>query len=430
MNNLEDIKKKINILIKDFKNKKINTPDEIMNRFKELFNNEYFEINKTENRPYFKWKSESIYIKNGYGIGISKVWGPMDFSAKAISHEGVDVYIFSEIANEYVTLFDESERNTNLEKVERLYDIDLSIKNLKKEIRNDIVFKTLPDEIKNKDEIVNERYRNLKIIAEDNFENDIKDELISYYGGLDVTIHSTEYYLYNSLLKHIEDENFMKKVIPLFVADFPDYINDEIDICEYALYMIYHKEDFYKWADLTETMYVLKLKINEIEKKLYNYLKKKRDLQVKVIDSLDEYTKLQTKKYNILELIIGKRKSNAMKIEKKIGNLKSELETINIEIEKFNDINNLKEEFEVVKNEKEKLSTELERPFKDFTLNLEFEDETYINGKYRLNVSLDKLVKKEGEYNKKLKELQRIKSYSVDKNIKLKKENEIEYSYK
>lgn len=268
MNNLEDIKKKINILIKDFKNKKINTPDEIMNRFKELFNNEYFEINETENRPYFKWKSESIYIKNGYGIGISKVWGPMDFSAKAISHEGVDVYIFSEIANEYVTLFDESERNTNLEKVERLYDIDLSIKNLK-EVRNDIVFKTLPDEIKNKDEIVNERYRNLKITAEDNFENDIKDELISYYGGLDVTIHSTEYYLYNSLLKHIEDENFMKKVIPLFVADFPDYINDEIDICEYALYMIYHKEDFYKWADLTETMYVLKLKINEIEK---NYI--------------------------------------------------------------------------------------------------------------------------------------------------------------
>ena len=93
-------------------------------------------------------------------------------------------------------------------------------------------------------------------------------------------------------------------------------------------------------------------------------------------------------------------------------------------------MSNLKEEFEVVKNEKEKLSTELERPFKDFTLNLEFEDETYINGKYRLNVSLDKLVKKEGEYNKKLKELQRIKSYSVDKNIKLKKENEIEYSYK
>ncbi|MCI8548097.1 MAG: hypothetical protein HFJ38_04320 [Bacilli bacterium] len=317
MNNLEDIKRKINILIQDFNDKKINTSDEIMNEFRELFKNEYFEIDKTEDKPYFEAHSENIYIKNGYGIGISKVWGPLDFAGGGlVSHKGTDVYIFSKLANEYITFLDESERNTKLEKVENLYNIDLSIKKLK-ELRDDIVFKTLPDEIRNKDELINERYRNLKINAEVNHENDIDDDLISYYGGLDVTIHSTEYYLYNSLVKYIEDENFMKKVIPLFVADFPDYFDNEIDICEHALYIVNHKEDYYKLIELDELIYYHSARIQKEEYVIYDYLKEQGKLQEQLSDLLDERTQIENKKYSIIDIIIGKKKKDIIEVEKK-----------------------------------------------------------------------------------------------------------------
>ena len=53
------------------------------------------------------------------------------------------------------------------------------------------------------------------------YDNDVNNDLISYYVGLDVTVHSTEYYLYNSLLENKYNENFMNVAMPLFNQDFP-----------------------------------------------------------------------------------------------------------------------------------------------------------------------------------------------------------------
>lgn len=433
MNNLEDIKKKINILIQDFNDKKINTSNEIMDRFRELFENEYFEIDKTVDEPYFESHSEDIYIKNGYGIGISKVWGPMDFAGGGlVSHKGTDVYIFSKVADKYVTLLEESERNEKLEKVEHLYNIDLSLEKLK-EIEDDIIFKTLPDEIKNKDELMDKRYNSLKIEAEINHENDIDNDLISYYGGLDVTIHSTEYYLYNSLVEHIEDENFMKKVVPLFVADFPDYLNNEIDICEHALYIINHKEDYYKLIELDELIYSHSAGIQEEEYVIYDYLKEQGKLQEQLSDLLDERTQIENKKYSIIDIIIGKKKKDIIEVEKKqnrINNIQLRLDTVNKELEKCNSENkDLKETVENAKAEKNAIEEKLGKTFIDLTLDTNLEDEIYIHGEYYLKVSLDRLVKKKEEYTDKLQKLQTMKSYTIEKNMELKKENEVEYSY-
>lgn len=419
MENLENIKKKINILIKEFENKQLNTPDEIMNRFRELFKNEYFEINNDKSKPYFESHSEELYIKNGYGIGISKVWGPMDFAGgDLVSHKGTDVYIFSEIADEDVTLLEWSERNTEPKGVEKLYNIDLSIDKLK-EIRNDMVFKTLPNKIKNNDKLIKERYRKLKISAEVNHENDIDDDLISYYGGLDVTINSTEYYLYNSLLEHIDDEYFMSKAIPLFYKDFPNYIYEQMDNCKHALYIIENKEEYYKIIELSEKMYYLESDFTELERFKSEVLDNKNSTEIELKNCLDKYEEINKKQYNIIEILSGKRKNDRIKlddIQREITTLKSNLEVFNKDSEDTElEYKRLKEQENLYKEKQKELYSKLERKFKDFTLNPDLDDEPYINGEYYLKESLDRLIGKENEYRKELNILQKVNSYTMNK---------------
>ena len=211
MNEIDKIKEKISKFLEEFKSEQIKSPDDAIKRFKELFKNEYFEIYTHEKEPYYESHNRSIYIVDGYGIGIENVWGPGDFTGGGlVSHEGEDVCIFSKLANTYINLFECSERNNNLGNISELYNIDLSQENLE-EVEDDNVFLTIPNSLKNADELVKERYNNLKRIAEKRHENDIENDMISYYGGLDIIIHSTEYYLYQSLLKQIDDVEFMKK---------------------------------------------------------------------------------------------------------------------------------------------------------------------------------------------------------------------------
>ena len=420
---MEDIKQKINKFLEEFKNNEIQTSNEAMSRFAELFDNEYIVENINDEHPYYKSYTTRYYIKNGYGIGIEKVWGPGDIGSGGLtSHHGVDVYIFSKLSDRYITLFDGSERNYELENSDSLYNFDLSFKNIMK-IEDDFVFKCLPDNIKNNDEIILERYKNLKIDAEIKHDNDIEDDLISYYGGLDVTINSVEYYLYEALTKHSEDDYFMKKIMPLFAKDFPKYIDEQIDICEHAIYMIENKDEFYKWVDLDESILLLYSDSNHLEMSKNTYLKDKSDMQIRLNDSLNEYKVLSEKKYNILDLLKGKKRDDEIKLKnilEKINNIKSDLKEID------NKLNELEIEYKELKNEeskyeKEKLeiSSKLERKFEDFTLNLDLEDIPYINGRYYLKVSLDRLMNKEYEYRDKLTELKQMKNYITNDSINI-----------
>lgn len=431
---MENIKQKLNNFLEEFKSNQIQTSNDAMNRFAKIFKDEYIVEKINDEHPYYKSYTIRYYIKNGYGIGIEKVWGPGDIAAGGLhSHEGEDVYIFSNLADTNITLFDASNKNLELEDINSLFDFDLSMRKIVNVSENNFVFKCLPDDIKNKDEIVLERYKNLKGDAQIKHDNDVEDDLISYYGGLDVTINPTEYYLYNSLLENIEDKYFIERAIPLFVNDFPNYINCMIESCEHALYIIKNKEDYYKLAELNETIYSNTTGIDELEMVIYHSLKEQADLQIKLSDKLTEYTELNNKKHNIIEIIMGQKKKDNIKLEilqRKIDNLKIKLEKISKDLEEYN--SNNKELHEVVdnaKSEREKLTLKLEKPFEDFTLNPDFEDEIYLDGEYYQKVSIDRLIRQENKYANDLKELQKMKSYSINKEQELKKENEIEYSY-
>ena len=268
--------------------------------------------------------------------------------------------------------------------------------------------------IKNKNEIVLERYKNLKGDAQVKHDNDVEKHL---NGGLNVIICPTEYYLYNLLLKNIEDKYFMERVMPLFIKDFPNYINYMIESCEHALYIIKNKEDYYKLIELNEKIYSHSTGIDELEIVIYHTLKEKVELQTKLSDKITEYTELKNKRHNIIEIAIGKKKKDNIKlkfVQRKIDKLKIKSEKISKDLDESNSYN--KELHEIVNNakrERQKLTLKLEKTFKDFTINPNFEDDIYLDGEYYQKVSLDRLVKQEYKYAKELKELKKMKSYSV-----------------
>lgn len=437
MEKIEVIKMKIEQFLKKFKNQETITINETILLFKQIFKDEYLENNIYENHPYYKLNTDKLYIKNSYGIGLEIVSGPGDIGfGGATSHTGIDVYIFSKINKEFITLFSENEKEKNIKDINKLFDFKLSLDNVLK-IEDDFVFKCLPESIKNNEIIINKRYEKLKREAEVKHEDDIEDDLISYYGGLDVTIHSTEEYLYDSLLINIEDTAFMEKAMPLFIKDFPDYISQEIDICEHALYMIEHKEEYYEIARLSQDIFEYNIEFNKIDNSRYEYLEEKSRLQEDLSDILDKIKEFSGKKYNIFDFFTNRKNEDTIKLTNLKNNLNVIKNRINEIDNEMNKLDQLYEKFEIeqegCRKSKNEISSNLERKFEDFTLNPDFEDEPYIDGNFRLTTSLNRLIKEEKNYISKLEELKQMKSFSLktieQKIEQTKEENLLEYNY-
>lgn len=424
---LDNIKSKMRKFFDEFKN--INTPDEAIEKFKEIFKDEYFEIFTDVDEPYYECHTQKIYLQNGYGIGIEKSWGPFDFAGGGVvSHEGEDLHIFSELADEYIMLFEFSEKEEISNDIDSLYNIDLSTKNLLS-VKDDLIFNFIPEnKLKNTDELLIGRYENLKRKAELNHDNDVNNDLISYYGGLDVTIHSTEYYLYNSLLENKYNEEFMNKAMPLFNKDFPSYFNDEIEECNQALYIIENKEKYYKLINFeesdfnsvgTELHYMDAIKSTE---------NKQAELQIKLDDALNKLNDVKNRKYSIIDFFRGTKKKDLIKannIQQNLFLLETELDTKEkeLEIDKL-DYEQLQNKMKKDEEEKSKLKEELKYPFRNFTLNLDFEDGPYIDGDYYLRVSLDRLINKKDFYTQKLQELEFMKKYANSQDLIIENEKE------
>lgn len=157
---------------------------------------------------------------------------------------------------------------------------------------------------------INQKYIELKSEAEKKYKDDLESEFTSNYGGLDVEIHSTESYLYEALVQYINDKDFMKKILPLFINDFPDYIDKEIEICKYALYIIDNKEQYYKWVELQESIFSFDCTINQIFSFMDKLIEEKEKLKNELKNESNKLKRLKEKKYSIIGLIKGFRKKD------------------------------------------------------------------------------------------------------------------------
>lgn len=420
---------KIKIKLKEFFNQfeNINTPDDAILKFKEIFENEYFEVDTFR----YNSDSESLYIKNGYGLGIEKNTFPGKYtSPNKVSHNGIDLYIFSILADEDITLFMKNEKMNIKKDIDCLYKLDFSADKLI-DVQNDIVFDCLPDSVKNTDEVVLGIYENLKFKAGKMYDDAVGDPSVSYYAGLYETPYILPDYLYELLLKYIDDNKFMEKIIPLFNKDYPEYLNSKIDECEHALYIINHIEEYYKIADLSDSIEERNTAIYYMQEIIEDATKNKSNLQLKLDNALDVYKDLKNKKYSILEFFTGKKKKDAIKIQNinnKIKETKKDLKRLEESIENNNSsCKGCQEDIENFTKQKYLLISKLDRPFKDFTLD-SGETELYVDGKYYMETSLNRLKDKGQEYSEKLQKYQKMQSYG-NSILQLTKENVLDYSF-
>lgn len=325
-------------------------------------------------------------------------------------------------------LFEYSEKEKIPKDIEFLYNIDLSTKNLLS-VDDDLIFNFIPEnELEITDEMLISRYKNLKRKAELDHDNDVNNDLISYYGGLDVTIHSTEYYLYNYLLENKYNKDFMNKAMPLFMKDFPSYFNDEIEECNQALYIIENKDKYYKLIDFDERDF--KSVGNELHymDAIKSTENKQAELQIKLDNALNKLNDIKNKKYNIIDFFRGTKKKDLIKantMQKNVFTIKTQLDSKEKELEiKKSDYKQLQSQMKTDDEQKTKLKEELKYPFKDFTLVPDFEDGPYIKGEYHLKVSLDRLINKKDFYTQKLQELESMKSYANSKDLIIENEKE------
>lgn len=417
--NLTKINSLLNKFFIEFNNQKNISTDNTIKLFKNIFNNNLTSQVVTVNEPYYKLNTNNYYINDGYGIGLAKVTGTGDIGFGLNSHQGTDIYIFSELANIHIPLFKEGKKLNDVSLVDTLCNFNFSVDSLSS--ISDYAFKFIPENIKNNEEIVKLRYKKLHYEAKNKHENDLNNFSISNNGGIDIEIHSEEYYLYNSILEHKDDSYFTQRALKLFADDYHEYISAKIDECQHALYMIEHKNEYYKIADYQEKIYNAQDKLYPIQKDMEVYENQIKKLSIEYRQCLEKNNELNKKKNNIFYFF---RKNNIdREISESHGDLKLleiDIKTINEELDKLNNqYNNIEEEIIDYTKKEQEVSLKLEKEFKDFTINSNFDELPYIDGKYYKKVNMDRLIEKKDEFTKKLEELLEIENCQTSNTITL-----------
>ena len=225
----------------------------------------------------------------------------------------------------------------------------------------------------------------------------------------------------------------MQKVIKMFIEEyhdgfFLDYIDNRILDCQYALYMIEHKDKYYDIANCHEKIFNAQNELNLIQEEITNCEEEIINLNIKYKNCLEKINELNENKHSIFNFF----KKNS--INEEILELQGDLNLLEIDIEasnrKSNTLNNLykekEEEIAVYTKKETYISSKLEKDYKNFTINFDSDDLPYIDRKYYQKVNIDRLVKKKDDYENMLNELFEIKKYQIDNSIAL---DNIEINY-
>lgn len=407
MNEVKSLKEKLAEFFGYIENLQNPKPNDIINTFKIIFKEDYITKNISTDTAYYQENTNCYYIQNGCGIVLRMSSGDGDRFGNNVSHKGIDISISSLLAKESdlkygISIFDESNfcKPQLVNNIDAFLEYDLSIENLKKN-EDEFVYKTIPYTIKDNNEIICYRYNQLKQKAELYNEELYNDYMISPYGGLDIDVIPVDELLYGYIEKFNDEKNFKDRAMALFYCDFPEYFSEKIKECSYALYIIKHKNEYktllnfeesinqYEWNQSTD--------IDEINKQ-------RSDKQLKLTKLLEEKRMLSIKKYNLFELVKGKKnfdKTRLSVITKSIENIKIELENLDKIVSEYNEE---LEDYKSLKDNYKTLQSKLKRPFKNFSINEDFMD-MYIDGNYGNLVSLRKLVYLKGRYTGELKNL-------------------------
>ena len=185
--------------------------------------------------------------------------------------------------------------------------------------------------------------------------------------------------------------------------------------------MIEHKSEYYKIANCQEKICNAQDKLYPIKKEIEIYEKEIKNLNIEYKQRLEKNDELNKKKNNIFYFF--KKNSIDTEISESQGDLKLleiEIKTTNEELNKLTNLyKKTEEEIEKYTKREQEISLKLEKEFKIFTINFDFDDLPYIDGEYYKKVNIDRLIEKKDEFAKKLEELLEIKKYQMNNTITL-----------
>lgn len=485
----EKIRQNLKKYIEIVNNKNLSVGD-VIDNFGRIFDTELIHFNKSVDQAYYNINTYQFYIKDSCGINLTITSGPGDILGKSYSHKGKTVSLSSHFArNEFIrngiTIIDEDINILDIKdfNLNNFFDIDLSLENIKQNFSSDALrsFPEVTLQEMMQDNIFIFDLMNNEAIQEYRKLNEYAD--ISPYGGLDVELKSVEQILFNNLNKFKDNNLFFSKGMYFFNHSYPDFLDNEIEDCKQAIYIIENKDKYekmlinkkiikecetdiyYRVDDMTNLFDKNKIMYQQDNYEMKDELKTNGKIQViedilkdikqkinnweNILNNLnDEAKQLIEKNYSITNIINGQKRKDMLRLEQLgwVANDTLEGEGKIAEasfkiIDYKNIYDEIEEKYDLIKSDFQKM-IEMEKT--EFCLKYEFKNYTIyedlyeqinddINDEFGALASLSKLVDKKDEYIIKFNELKKIKAdidvlgkkMNVFKGIELKGKNDL-----
>ena len=236
---MDEIKLKLKSLFELIDNENNLTLNKIINESENIFKNEYTKVENCINQAYYYNRTIGYYINNSNGIYFMVSIGPGERLRPEIGDDDiVNIYTGSQFSRNKeikdgidIICHNNYTNNKLSDRLNDFFDLDLSWDNILNN-KNNYIFNTLSNELKNNDNIVEERFKNMKNEAVCQNRNEKSYEEISPYGGYDVTVHEIPELLLKSISEFKSDDYFYTRAISLFEKEYGDYLNKNIEVNE------------------------------------------------------------------------------------------------------------------------------------------------------------------------------------------------------
>lgn len=234
----------------------VETAKEITNIFSE---DELITEKRDIDQAYFELHSKEYLIKGGNGLNITVISGDCDRFGNHKTHEGISIFIFSDIIkhNEYYALFTEDRQYEDNsieilslvnESLETVLNVQQTLDYFKSWNADPMLFNILSDELKNNNEIIMQVLNLIDENANSEHRDQRDYESISPNGGLDIIVSpSSEIYL--DMIDKFDipgNEDFMQKAKIYFMSNTANckFIDEELKRFDKIIYYAEHADDY------------------------------------------------------------------------------------------------------------------------------------------------------------------------------------------
>lgn len=239
---------------------KTHTAEETVEEITNIFSEDDLIMEKKDiDQAYYELHSRKYLIKGANGLNIRVISGDCDRYGGLKTHEGISIFIFSDIIkhNIHYALFSEDHQYEDYsieilslvnESVETVLNVQQTLDYFKSWNADPMLFNILSDELKNNNEIIMQVLNLIDENANSEHRDQRDYESISPNGGLDIIVSpSSEIYL--DMIDKFDipgNEDFMQKAKIYFMSNTANckFIDEELKRFDKIIYYAEHADDY------------------------------------------------------------------------------------------------------------------------------------------------------------------------------------------